>query len=373
MKFTSLPSPTKTIKKSFFSLLFFSVFSNFFALPGIIQKIPDQSGQFVYYQDKSFERESYFGIICYDEGTYGLRYFAPARTETSPLLPKKDIQVLFSLDTTKNYTELTGERILSAITPEDTDIINYLHDMIYELSARRKKAALQGLVQVKISVEQEYQQFGGKVRITFDPLIPIFNIKTIEDSTGKIVFNLVTAGQLSSSQDENFTAFEGLPLKTEDTRHTLSLEKKPKTQKISYSKTQDFTQKITLDSQWTAKAENFYTLSSSAILALDVIDLSSSDSSQKEVAASTLIRKFTLGTDGTYPYAQLQKIEEKNNSTTVSNLFFNDISKSFTRDFKILTTLDENHLAILSLTVFQGTYSRNSQYFDTIIKSYSVK
>ena len=69
----------------------------------------------------------------------------------------------------------------------------------------------------------------------------------------------------------------------------------------------------------------------------------------------------------------MQKIEEKNNSATVSNLFFNDVSKSFTRDFKILTRLDENHLAIMSLTVFQGAYSRNNRYFDAIIKSYSAK
>lgn len=373
MKFILLSLQNKTLKKALLSILFFSVFTDFFALPGIIHKIPDQSGQFVYYEDKSFERESYFGIIFYDEGTYGLRYFAPAITETSPLQPKKDIQILFSLDTTKNYIELTGERILSAITPEDTHIINYLHDMIYELSARRKKAALHSLLEEKISVQQEYEQFGGEVKVNFDPLIPIFNIKSIQDATGKTVFNLVTAGQLSSSEDENFTAFEGLPLKTEDSRHALSLEKKPKTQKISYSKTPEFTQKINLDSQWTANAENFYTLSSIAVLALDVIDLSSSTPAQKETAASSLLRKFTLGTDGTYPYSQLQKIEEKNNSTTVSNLFFNDVTKSFTRDFKILTRLDENHLAIMSLTVFQGAYSRNNRYFDAIIKSYSAK
>ena len=60
-------------KKSFFSVLFFSFFSCLFALPGVTKKIPDLSGQFVYYEDKSFERESYFGIIFYDEGTYGLR------------------------------------------------------------------------------------------------------------------------------------------------------------------------------------------------------------------------------------------------------------------------------------------------------------
>ena len=359
-------------KKSFFSVLFFSLFSYLFALPGVTKKIPDLSGQFVYYEDKSFERESYFGIIFYDEGTYGLRYFAPSKTDVKPLLPKKDIQILFSLDITKKYVELTGERIISAITPEDTDIINYLHDMLYELTARLQKASPNGFIEDKITVPQEFEQFGGEVKVNFDPLIPIFNVKSIEDSTGKIVFNLVTAGQLSSSSDENFSAFEGLPVKTED-QHSFSLNKKAEKQKITYKKTSGFTQKITLDSQWTAKAENFYTLSNSAILAFDVIDLSKTDSAQKANVSNTLLQKFTLGTDGTYPYSQLQKLETSASGTKVSNLFFNDISKSFTRDFKILTQLDENHLAIMSLTVFQGVYSKNSKYFDSILKSYSAK
>ena len=110
-----------------------------------------------------------------------------------------------------------------------------------------------------------------------------------------------------------------------------------------------------------------------AILAFDVIDLSKTDSAQKANVSNTLLQKFTLGTDGTYPYSQLQKLETSASGTKVSNLFFNDISKSFTRDFKILTQLDENHLAIMSLTVFQGVYSKNSKYFDSILKSYSAK
>lgn len=358
------------LKKIFFSVSIFLVSFSLFALPGVNSKIADTSGQFVYYKDSTFERESYFGIIYYDEGTYGLRYFAPAQTDVSPLKPKKDIFILFSLDSTKDYVELTGERILSAINPDDTDIVNYLHDLIYELTARRQKA---GQVSEKLSVQQDFEQFGGTVTINFDPLIPIFNIKNICDSTGKTVFSLVTSGQLASSADENFSAFEGLPLKTQDTHTTFNLDKKASRQKIEYKKSEQFTQKITLDSQWIAKAQNFYTLSSNAILALDVIDFSNEDSEQKTKITGNLLRRFTLGTDGTYPYSELTKLNSSKKSIAIENLFFNDISKSFTRDFKILTHLDENHIALLSLTVFQETYSQNSKYFDSILKSYSAK
>ncbi len=356
--------------KKYLSLIITLLLSvSVYALPGITQSIPDVSGQFVYYKDTSFERESYFGIIYYDEGTYGLRYFAPARTDVKPLLPKKDIHILFSLDSTRKYVELTGERILSAVTPEDTDIINYLHDMIYELSARRRKA---GIIENTASIEQDYEQFGGTVTINFDSLIPLFNIKNINDSQGKSVFSLYTQGQLKNSQDQSFSTFEGLPLKTDDTTHQLEL-KKAKTKKISYTKEKPVTQKIILDSQWQAKAENLYMLSNYAVLALDVIDISAVNESEKEIYINTLKRKFNLGSEDSYPYSELTKISNIKNTQTFQNLFYNELSKSFTKDLKIITALGNDKYALMTLTVFQEAWSRNSKYFEKIIASYSVK
>lgn len=358
------------MKKTFLLFITFSICSVLSALPGVTQKIPDSSGQFVYYRDSSFERESYFGAVYFDDNTYGVRYFAPAKTDIAPLLPKKDIYILFTMDSSKNYVELTGERIMSAVSPEDTDIINYLHDMIYELSSRRQKA---GDVESTVSIEQIYEQFGGNVKINFDPLVPIFNIKTIQSIDGKPLLALTTAGQLLDSNDDSFTAFEGMPLKTSDTSHKFIQNKKAKKQEISYSKTHSLTQRITVDSQWSAKAENLYTLGSNAILALDIIELETGAYEENNSFIEGLYRKITLGNGEIYPYSELLKIKTKGSSTTFENLFFNDISKTFTRDFKVLTRLEENRLAVMTLTVFQGAYKDNSKYFDKIIKSYSVK
>lgn len=360
-----------SIKSLFFTNLLLLFGFSSFALPGVIHSIPDRSGQFVYYKDFTFDRESYLGIVFYDEGTYGLRYFAPANIKAYPLQQKKDISILFSLDSSKKYVELTGERILSAIRPEDTDIVNYLHDMIYELTARRQKA---GIIEESLSVSQDYEQFGGNVTINFDSQIPIFNIKSIVNTKKETVFRLVTTGQLVSSSDDSFKSFEGLPIKTLDENHSLKLDKKAKKQKISYSKLENFVQQIILDSQWTASAENLYMLNDDAILALDIIELPKENSPAENTAFINQIkRKFTLGSDSSYPYSELLKIETIKNSQKYENLFFNELSKSFTRDFKILTKLDENHFAFLTLTVFQGSYSKNSKYFDTILKSYSAQ
>lgn len=336
-----------------------------YALPGITQILPDTSGQFVFYRDTSFERESYFGIVYFDESTVGLRYFAPAVLDSYPMQPKKDVYILFSLDSTKNHIELLGERILTTVTPEDTDLINYLHDMLYELTSRRSKA---GIVETSQVIEQEYEQFGGYVNILFNPVVPIFNIQKIISKDGKTVFSLITAGQLTSSQDESFAAFEGLPLKTEDD-HNLTLQKKPKKQKISYKKDEKHTQKINLDSNWQASAENLYNISKSGVLAMDIIPASADTVAQ---TMQNLKRSMILGRQESYPYIESMQVSEDKNGTMYTNIFYNDISKSFTKDYKIIKQLDDNSIAILTFTVFYGAYKSNAKYFDKILKSYSV-
>lgn len=344
-------------------------FSFSFALPGVAQSIPDSSGQFVYYRDYSFERESYFGAVFFDDGTYGVRYFAPAVTNTYPMQPKKDIYILFSLDSQKKYIELTGEKILTPVSPSDTDLINYLHDMLYELTSRRQKA---GIIEFSCTIENDYDQFGGLVQIEFDPFIPLFNIKNIKDKENKTVFKLITLGQLTSSNDDSFSAFEGLPLKIQDTEHSLKLTRSAKRTTIEFSKTSEHTQKINLDSQWTASAENLYTLSNSAILVFDIINTSTMSESEQNQFYNNLIRKINLGKEASYPYYEVQRVEKTKNSQKFTNIFYNDLSKSFTKDYKIFTTLKDNSIAVLTLTVFYGAYSANSKYFESILKSYSA-
>lgn len=356
------------MKKIFLSITTFLLALSLFALPGITSKINDQSGQFVYYKDSSFARESYFGILIYDEGTYAVRYYAPQVMDSYPVLPEKDIQILFTLDITKKYVDLTGERIITPVTPEDTDLINYLHDMIYELTAHRQKA---GIVESVITLDQEYDQFGGIVKMTYDPLVPLFNLKTISDKKGIPVLSLVTSGRLTSSEDKHFSSFRGLPLKIEDS-HSFTASKKIKKEKITYTKFETHSQKITLDNQWTRNAENMFLLDNVAIIAFDMYKQTPETSQDWNQQIELLKRSFTLGSLGAYPYCELSNHELKKNTEKFTNLIFNNDSKSFTKDFKVLTKMEDGVYAIMTMTVFQGAYSRNSKYFDNILKSYSA-
>ena len=82
-----------------------------FALPGVKSFIPDVPGQFVYYKDMSFSRESYIGVIYYDDTTYGFRYIAPAVSDKKNPLPKREMQVYITINPEKNKLEFIGEKV----------------------------------------------------------------------------------------------------------------------------------------------------------------------------------------------------------------------------------------------------------------------
>ena len=77
---------------AFFTILFLTVSA--FALPGFIPFFQDESGEFVYYRDYSFNRESYVGFLTYDDATYELRYYAPFDKEQN-LLKRLQGQLIF--------------------------------------------------------------------------------------------------------------------------------------------------------------------------------------------------------------------------------------------------------------------------------------
>jgi hypothetical protein len=62
------------MKKSFLSILFAFTFFSVFAVPGVKQFIPDASGEYVYYKDSTFKRESYIGILVYEVLPTGIRF-----------------------------------------------------------------------------------------------------------------------------------------------------------------------------------------------------------------------------------------------------------------------------------------------------------
>lgn len=369
------------MKKNLFTflLLLFPLFS-LHAIPGVESFIKDSSGEYVFYRDYSFNRESYIGFMTYDESTFAARYFAPASKELAPC----DIQLLFTVDSTKPYLEMTGERFISEIKQEDTDVINYIHDLIYELAARRRKAGeISGNVHLNPELnpnvkyvenisfmengflsEQDYAQFGGNVFIYFDYYIPIFNVKKICDNSSKTVLEAVCIGKIKDETDDSFFSF--VPLCPEESiTGKIALKKN----KNSFKLKDDFSF-IQLDENWRLNEENVNCAflqqdSARAIIAVSAVDSYNLVSFVRSALRSKRGNWIALN--------KVSFVSEKGKT------FINSTGYSYTGSTKNVTGIlsekktDSENINYNSVLIFgadSALYDSNRKYFDGIFKSW---
>lgn len=353
------------------------------AFPGIQSYLKDESGQYVYYRDYTFPYEAYVGFLHYDEGTYGMRFYAPNQplegvsqaAAQAGMAAKggmvgvpKSVEILFTVNTETKVTEMTGEKFLTTITGSDTEIVNYLHDLVYEFSARRRKLA-DPVVTKAVSSREDFPQFGGPVTMKYSFDIPIFNLQEIIGADGAPSFQLATVGALASSSDNSFFAFTGFPAPMQDkARNFTSTQKKP-SQKIQYKG-----QEIKLDEQWTQAAENMYLLGDVAMVAMTEFQ-----PSEQVAAAGTaaildaFCRTLSLGTTGSYTDWGNRKIKRGRNELEVSLRTHIPEDNAVSQNFKFITKNKAGGYSIMTLTIFDRAYKDNRTYFDAIVKSYKVR
>ena len=349
------------MKKTIFSILTSIILTTAaFALPGFTSYIPDSAGEYVYYRDTSFTRESYIGLLGYDNSTIQIRYLAP-QDETAKL-PKKDISILITVDPKADVWTMTGEKIISTILPDtdDVDIVNYLHDILYEFSARRISADT--VESDKLSLDQDYAQFGGKATLTFDARIPLFNIRTIANEKGEKVFDCVTIGTIKSSEDKSFEMFSGITAQKPEVQKETK-----KTAKAMVCKFEN--RSVTLDENWEQKMENFWTLGNDSLITMSVLPKVSENKNLNDLYVQ---RKLLESTEGSYIDFQNCEIiytQTKDSYKIVSTSFFPE-SKINVNITKILTRNNEEGFDYFSISTYQTAYLKNPSYFDKIVKSY---
>ena len=352
-----------------------------FAVPGFTPYVPNCNGDFVYYKDSSFTRETYIGILCYDEGTYQLRYYAPKNEEQ--LLPPKEIALLVSIDKTSDRVVFTGERIISTVMPEtsDVDIVNYLHDIFYDFAARRAKVEnVKGFGERAVKTQQNYPQYGGNVTIVFDSVIPLFNIKKIIDSTGTEVLTCATFGRITSSEDKTFEKFTGFSktLQTDGKKKTLVTEK-AKSQKAVYDK-----QVLTIDTNWKQAMENCWVLDVNSFITLSVIPCMEDNLGHENDAY--LLRSMLASNSETYN--NLLEIDfsedQKNGKYKINVENYSAKNGHIIRNTQILTRgavpsevkgferTDKHLFYYFSMATFKDAYEANPAYFNKIVKSYKI-
>jgi hypothetical protein len=303
------------LKKTFVSLfVIFVIAISAFSLPGFEENLPTESGEYVYYRDFTFAKETYIGFLYYSEDSIGVRCFSNGNF---------DVTILFSLDKSKDYIELTGERIVTQVTPKDVEIVNYIHDMIYELASRRKKVQNEFLtlkeqkspVTKQFVVDQDFVQFGGQVQIVFDGSLPVFNLESITDIySAKVLLKAVTMGILSDSADtsfEKFTGFEFTPL----------VKEVVKNKKLSRKEQKLFEEtKQVYDSSWQkvdSMPGEFKTLGDVALyweFPLEIIQ-DTSDKKSSETVFNYFARNNRLSANGSYVYLPESSVVVKKTET----------------------------------------------------------
>ena len=331
-----------------------------FALPGTTSYIPDSAGEYVYYRDTSFTRESYVGILMYDEATYQIRYFAPQDDQAK--LPAKEIAILLTVDPKADVWAMTGEKILSTILPDtdDTDIVNYLHDLLYEFSARRIKA--EAVESDNVPVDQDYAQFGGKTTITFDARIPLFNIRTITDEKGRKAFDCVTIGTIKSSEDKSFSLFNGMTI----AKPAVQKE----TRKAAKAATCKFENRsVTLDESWEQKMENFWTLGNDSLITMSALPKVSENKSLNDLYVQRKLLESSEGSFIDFANCEITYTQAKDSYkiVTISHFPENNANVCLT---KILTRNKDGGFDYFSISTYQTAYLKNPSYFDKIVKSY---
>ena len=334
-----------------------------FALPGFTPFVPDTAGEYVYYRDYSFARKSYVGLLAYDDTNYQIRYYAPADRTTGQA--EKEIALLFSVNPESNFFDMTGEKILSELEydSDDVDILNYLHDILYEFSARRIKV---DPVQAQaVSSSQDYEQFGGKVSICFDSLIPLFNIKNIKGADGTMLLSCVTIGRIISSEDTSFEDFHGL-LEAKTYHAPTKTKIKGKSKKFS---TQDG-QTITLDSNWESAADNMWMFGEEAFLTIASVPAYFED---KDVNDIFVLRRITESTGGSYTDFENMELtvdSKKHLAKVVARSSQPDTGRIVYVIKELTTNPSKDVNSYLSLAAFEDSYLEKSSYFTKLLKSF---
>ena len=349
------------MKKLFLSILTSIIITAAsFALPGFTSFIPDASGEYVYYRDSSFTRESYIGILIYDEGTLQIRYIAPQDDTT--MLPEKEIAILLTIDPKADVWTMTGEKIISTILPDtdDTDIVNYLHDILYEFSARRIKAG--DVESSKLLIDQDYAQFGGNVTINFDARVPAFNIRTITDEKGNKVFDCISIGIVKSNEDKSFSDFKGI--------YSVKPAVQKETKAAAKAKIYKFEKRsVTLDENWEQKMENFWTLGNESLVTMSVLPKVSENKTLNDLYVQRKLLESSEGSYTDYQNCEITIPKGKDSYKITSTSYFpeNDTTVCIT---KLLTRNENGGFDYFSISTYQSAYLKSPSYFDKIIRSY---
>jgi len=333
------------------------------ALPAVNSYIPDASGEYVYYQDTTFARPTYVGFLHYNSSEYALRYYAAADSKTAQ--DEVEVEVLISINPENEKLEFTGELV---VKDGESTLINYMHDLFYDLTAKRKKSGdVAGLTDVTTNEFIDY--FGGAVVMKFNSLVPIFNVKSIQNDAGEEQLKLVTVGALQDSQDTSFDDFKGFPSKMADKKRKAPKASK-KTVTAQYAGVESGSMmSVKIDESWKNSVLNIWLQGNAAVLNFACLTLPEGD---EKLLEAYVMRSLLRSSDHSYIDYRTANIKPLSDGFEISANYYLSKDSSVQHDTQRLVKA-ANGYNYMRLTVFDSLYQKKKSYYDSIVTSFSVK
>lgn len=307
------------------------------------------SGDYVIYRDYSWKSPTWIGFLYYDDETYGTFIHTPDKNST--------VSILFSGTAEGTKLSLTGQQIISPITPDDTFAVNYLMTLLpklYEVGTfPRPKDEVYGAAAVQAHIEE----FGGAVDLRFQSFVPLFHLTSMTGAKKELILELTEIGTIQGSSEASFYGYS--PAEPKTAAAAFKADKKAQKETVSVSGIP-----LLLDSQWKKIADNSFLCGNTAFLTVSSIALPPPENSNFLTQTEQLIRILT----GSSQYAKVllpyTVITGTADTFTLTQSVYDVESKKVNKDIKRCIKNKNGTITVISLTVESSAYHAEQAYFD---------
>ena len=309
------------------------------------------SGDYVIYRDYSWKAPTWIGFLYYNDETYG----AFIRTD-DPENPRT-VSILFSGNIEKGKLSLTGQQIISSITPDDTFGVNYLMTLLptlYELKTFPRDAKI---VFGTTTVRKQMEEFGGAVTLDFQSFVPLFHLKTITGAKKETILELTEIGSINGNGESVFYGYD--PVEPQQDTNVFTLNKAAKKETITVSDVP-----LHLDSQWKKIADNSFLCGNTAFLTVSTVNLPADKSGNTLSVPEQLLRLLSSSSPFAKTLLQYTTIQGTQTAFTLTQSIYDVESKQVSKDIKRCIKNKEGSFTIISLTVNSHAYSAEQAYFN---------
>lgn len=311
------------------------------------------SGDYVIYRDYSWKAPTWIGFLYYNDETYG----AFIRSDSQG--KETTISILFSTRIEKGSLVLTGQKIISPVTPDDTVKVNYLMTLLPTLYSCKTFPRATRLPFGRTHTHKKIEAFGGKTDLDFHSFIPLFHLNTLTDAKKMLLLELIETGSVKGGKDADFYGYTPIELKTE--KNTFQRNRSAKKETVYVSDIP-----LYLDSQWKKIADNSFLCGNAAFLTVSTATIPSIKEVSLLEAQEHLIKVLTASS----PYAKVLCAHTTINGTheafTVNQFIYDVESRRISKDIKRCIKQQDSSFTVISLTVDSAAYSAEKAYFNAL-------